>query len=474
MRNSDWSPTQASIIDHLPRPGWRRALSQERIEHLFLVALHCAWPDVARILLPEIRPEKLYKICHTIPRFEILLVVDDLTPCFQAMVDGGAHDLREMSMVCFRRLVTCIELPEFTLLTKEQFDLLVREFPDDARRMSLCPWRTRSQGEVRGSDEQMITGPFTLTMANAHLLTREMYDRHISREMGRAMRDVTNWHTEPQHGRRSGQGFESHATTADVRSIIRDFIMFMRCDVIDHILATNCRPGPTWVMACRTQFADDVRILVRVRRVMGLPDILPWRDDGHPDLRAIEGREAEFVKSISGEWDACVAAASRQVIPDDLLRMWHAAGGSTRILFSGTTGPHGFFTNFARCSFTLGGHTWATSEHYFQAMKFHPHDPDSVNLISLVRTPKEAATQGRSRLRALRPDWEAVKTEVMLMALTAKFAQNANARNALLATGDAMLVEHSVRDRFWGDGGNGSGQNILGLLLMRVRHTLRA
>jgi predicted NAD-dependent protein-ADP-ribosyltransferase YbiA (DUF1768 family) len=39
----------------------------------------------------------------------------------------------------------------------------------------------------------------------------------------------------------------------------------------------------------------------------------------------------------------------------------------------------------------------------------------------------------------------------------------------LIDTGDAKLVEHTKNDKYWGDGGNGQGKNMLGTLLMEVR-----
>ena len=80
---------------------------------------------------------------------------------------------------------------------------------------------------------------------------------------------------------------------------------------------------------------------------------------------------------------------------------------------------------------------------------------------------------GRDRARKLRSDWETVKLELMGEALRAKFTQHPGLRAALLATGDARLVEHTGNDRFWGDGGDGRGQNWLGKLLMELRETLR-
>ncbi len=39
---------------------------------------------------------------------------------------------------------------------------------------------------------------------------------------------------------------------------------------------------------------------------------------------------------------------------------------------------------------------------------------------------------------------------------------------------DARLVEHTNNDVFWGDGGDGSGHNMLGRLLMELRAELVA
>jgi len=42
-----------------------------------------------------------------------------------------------------------------------------------------------------------------------------------------------------------------------------------------------------------------------------------------------------------------------------------------------------------------------------------------------------------------------------------------------LNTGDAKIVEQTENDDYWGDGGDGSGKNMLGKILMRVRDELR-
>lgn len=42
-------------------------------------------------------------------------------------------------------------------------------------------------------------------------------------------------------------------------------------------------------------------------------------------------------------------------------------------------------------------------------------------------------------------------------------------KEILLSTGNAILVEHTEKDNYWGDGGDGSGKNRLGKILMKVR-----
>ena len=141
------------------------------------------------------------------------------------------------------------------------------------------------------------------------------------------------------------------------------------------------------------------------------------------------------------------------------------------IQFASLRGEYGCFSNFAPYPITLKGTVWPTSEHYFQAQKFAGTEHEEA--IRLAKSPLVAARMGRSRQRPLRADWDAVKDAVMLAALRAKFTQHADLRETLLATDDALIVEHRARDAYWGDGPDGSGRNMLGLLLMRVRAELR-
>lgn len=139
--------------------------------------------------------------------------------------------------------------------------------------------------------------------------------------------------------------------------------------------------------------------------------------------------------------------------------------------FYETNKAYGCFSNFSRHPVVLGGRTWATTEHFFQAAKFS--DAGDVDAVHAAPTPFAAAQIGRERTRrSMRPDWPAVRDEVMLTALRAKFAQHPDLASVLASTRGAMLVEHTANDACWGDGGDGHGLNRLGRLLEQVRAEL--
>ena len=141
------------------------------------------------------------------------------------------------------------------------------------------------------------------------------------------------------------------------------------------------------------------------------------------------------------------------------------------INFYSTKDAYGCFSNFAAYPFKINNKIWKTSEHYFQAQKFAGTEHEEE--LRLVASPMVVARMGRSRQRPLRKDWEITKDDIMREALRAKFTQNEELKKILLDTGDAELVEHTTNDSYWGDGGDGSGKNMLGKLLMELRDELK-
>jgi ribA/ribD-fused uncharacterized protein len=141
------------------------------------------------------------------------------------------------------------------------------------------------------------------------------------------------------------------------------------------------------------------------------------------------------------------------------------------IEFYSINDEYGCFSNFAPYPIKVHGKVWPTPEHYFQAQKFR--DVQEQETVRKAKTPMQAALMGRDRKRKLRRDWESRKVSVMREAVKAKFTQHPDIRDVLIATGSAKLVEHTVHDDYWGDGGDGRGENMLGQILMEIRDELR-
>src|SRR5438270_10156416 len=143
----------------------------------------------------------------------------------------------------------------------------------------------------------------------------------------------------------------------------------------------------------------------------------------------------------------------------------------TIVQFYSVADEFGCFSNFAPYPIGLAGKVWPTSEHYFQAQKFE--DAAHREAIRKAKSPMLAARPGRDRKSKLRRDWESVKVSVMTEAVRAKFTQHDDLRATLTGTGNAKLVEHTENDHYWGDGGDGSGKNMLGQILMGIRSELQ-
>lgn len=140
------------------------------------------------------------------------------------------------------------------------------------------------------------------------------------------------------------------------------------------------------------------------------------------------------------------------------------------IYFYRINDKYGCFSNFAHYSFELDGKKWMTSEHYFQAQKFYGTEYEEI--IRLLDNPMKAAEMGRNRDLPLREDWEQIKDNIMRKAVWAKFTQNIDIKDILISTGRETIIEKTTNDYYWGCGKDGSGKNMLGIILMEVREKL--
>ncbi|RJL08326.1 NADAR family protein [Paracoccus siganidrum] len=142
------------------------------------------------------------------------------------------------------------------------------------------------------------------------------------------------------------------------------------------------------------------------------------------------------------------------------------------VFFYAQTDAFSEFSNFAPYGVALDDAWWPTVEHYFQAQKFE--DSRYRERIRRAHRPKDAKALGMTRSLPLRADWESVKDGIMYRAVKTKFRTHVRLAQLLLSTGDRLIVENAPMDAYWGCGPDGSGQNRLGQILMRVRGELRA
>lgn len=128
---------------------------------------------------------------------------------------------------------------------------------------------------------------------------------------------------------------------------------------------------------------------------------------------------------------------------------------------------YGEFSNFALFPIVIDDVAWPTSEHYYQAHKYT--DPKLQELVRQAKTPMDAALMGRDPNIPKREDWDEYKDIAMETAVRAKFAQYQILRELLISTDQSQIFEHTKNDCYWGDCGDRTGKNKLGLLLMKLR-----
>lgn len=129
-------------------------------------------------------------------------------------------------------------------------------------------------------------------------------------------------------------------------------------------------------------------------------------------------------------------------------------------------GEYRFLSNFWMASVEYEGIVYPSSEHAYQAAKTLNKDIRSA--FAQITSPGAIKKMGQTI--TLRPDWEDVKINVMRDIVTAKFEQNPELMEKLMATKGRELIEGNTwGDTFWGECPIGKGRNELGKILMSIR-----
>lgn len=131
---------------------------------------------------------------------------------------------------------------------------------------------------------------------------------------------------------------------------------------------------------------------------------------------------------------------------------------------------YGCFSNFYPCRFNWQEIEFNCSEQAFMYAKaIYFNDIEIANQILLETDPKKIKKLGRKVKNFDDTKWAEVRYNFMLTINRVKYTQNEDLRDILLSTGRATIVEDSPFDYIWGIGKDGSGQNLLGKVLMELR-----
>ena len=158
------------------------------------------------------------------------------------------------------------------------------------------------------------------------------------------------------------------------------------------------------------------------------------------------------------------------------------------VFFFGTNGKKiekACFSQFFMRRFYVDGHEYCCMELFMMAQKaLLFKDMDILREILNCYEPKEIKALGRKVSNFRTKVWNEHKLDIVYKGNLAKFSQNEDLKEILLATGDKIIVEASPYDSIWGIGMSASnpnatdpekwkGQNLLGKTLEKVRDTIR-
>jgi ribA/ribD-fused uncharacterized protein len=135
--------------------------------------------------------------------------------------------------------------------------------------------------------------------------------------------------------------------------------------------------------------------------------------------------------------------------------------------------PQRTFSPLYKHAFTVNGVEYPTLEHYLAHSKFITTDPEYAAEMLKEKNAALLAARAKSSEHKGREDYDTALDELLLIGLTAKFA-DASMSGPLRATGETPLEYASPRDAALGIGKDGKGQNKLGRALMALRASLPA
>ncbi len=115
---------------------------------------------------------------------------------------------------------------------------------------------------------------------------------------------------------------------------------------------------------------------------------------------------------------------------------------------------------------------WPSCEHYFC---YHVLRSESkAEALMAQSDPLEVHAQTRPWYRRKKKNWKTLRNVLMTRALYTKVQMYEDVREALLETGDNLIIESSLYDYYWGIGRDARGLNQLGRIWMEIRSKVSA
>lgn len=146
---------------------------------------------------------------------------------------------------------------------------------------------------------------------------------------------------------------------------------------------------------------------------------------------------------------------------------------------------NGYLSNWYPSRFSVNGKVYSSMEQYMMYQKAVCfHDTSIAAKIKNTHDVSEIKQLGRLVSGYNDSVWSGIRQIVVFEGLLAKFSQNEDLKEKLLATGNTVLAECAVKDRIWGIGlsmndpdrndiSKWKGQNLLGFSLMMVRERIK-
>ena len=130
------------------------------------------------------------------------------------------------------------------------------------------------------------------------------------------------------------------------------------------------------------------------------------------------------------------------------------------------------FDNFSAFAIQLWGQMFPTAEHAYQWKKFNFSNSATAGLILEARSARDTKVISNAHADEVSPEWNDVKLIFMEEILSAKISQHGKVSALLAETKSKDIIENSPTDLYWGIGADGTGQNQLGKLWMKLRDEL--